>query len=136
MSDTPIANFLSILSSLNLRMVARNQAVGRSYDLTEIDLLLILSPDHDWKRRYAASYMSVCMEFVFSARPPLYEDLIKLDKRLCHTPTPTHLRCPVEASDTTSTWSIDPLTAYKQYAIIGMKEGSKYFPWLETNNIS
>lgn len=128
MSDTLIANFLSILRSLYLRMVVRNQAVGRSYDLPENRLVNNIFPDHDMKRRYAASCISVCMEFVFSARPPPYEDLLKLDKRLRHTATPNHLRCPVEASDITSTWSTDPLAAYKQYALIGMREGSKYFP--------
>ncbi|KZP23738.1 hypothetical protein FIBSPDRAFT_951653 [Athelia psychrophila] len=79
---------------------------------------------HDWKRRFAATCMSVAMQFYYSAKPPPYEHILELDKRLRHVSTPHHLRYPVEPSDTNSSWSLDPTTAYQQYGVIGLRENA------------
>ncbi|KZP23762.1 hypothetical protein FIBSPDRAFT_930268 [Athelia psychrophila] len=79
---------------------------------------------HDWKRRFAADFMSVAMEFFYSARPPPYEDLLNFDKRLRHAPIPHHLQCPVEPSDTNSSWSFDPMTAYQQFLVVTLQKNT------------
>ncbi|KZP26960.1 hypothetical protein FIBSPDRAFT_948931 [Athelia psychrophila] len=77
---------------------------------------------HDWKRRFSADCMSIAMQFCYSAKPPPYEDLLEVDKRLRHAPIPHHLQCPAEPSDTDSSWSLDPTTAYQQYGVLGLRE--------------
>ncbi|KZP23748.1 hypothetical protein FIBSPDRAFT_444886 [Athelia psychrophila] len=79
---------------------------------------------HNWKRRFAADCMSTAMQFVCSARPQPYEDLVQLEKRLRHTPTPHHLQSPAEPSDTNSSWSLDPMTAYQQYLVVAFRENT------------
>ncbi|KZP23763.1 hypothetical protein FIBSPDRAFT_889299 [Athelia psychrophila] len=79
---------------------------------------------HDWKRRFTATYVSIAMEFFYSTKTPPYEDLLKLDKQLRHAPIPHHLQCPVEPSDTGSSWSFDPTTAYRQFFAIGFRDNS------------
>ncbi|KZP31647.1 hypothetical protein FIBSPDRAFT_925510 [Athelia psychrophila] len=81
-----------------------------------------VAPVHDWKRRFSATCISIAVQFYSSPKPPPYEDLLKLDKRLRHSPIPHHLQCPVKQSDTNSSWSLDPTTAYQQYGVIGLRE--------------
>lgn len=88
------------------------------------DFLPRFAPDHDWKRRYAASCMSIAMQFVCSARAQPYEDLVILGERLRHATTPHHLHSPVEPTDTNYSWSLDPMTAYQQYCVIAFRENS------------
>ncbi|KZP23764.1 hypothetical protein FIBSPDRAFT_1042620 [Athelia psychrophila] len=77
---------------------------------------------HDWKRRFSAAYVSIAMECFHSAKPLPYEDLLKIDKRLRHVPIPQHLQCPVGPSDTNSSWSFDPMTAYHQFGAVAFRE--------------
>ncbi|KZP23765.1 hypothetical protein FIBSPDRAFT_736809, partial [Athelia psychrophila] len=79
---------------------------------------------HDWKRRFSAACMSIAMEVIYSAKPPPYEDLLEVDKQLRHIPIPHHLQCPLEPSNTDSSWSFDPTTAYQQFGVITFRENT------------
>ncbi|KAG6332653.1 hypothetical protein ID866_6438 [Astraeus odoratus] len=88
-------------------------------------LKCILLTGHNWKFRFSASCLSISVSHLFNTRPPNYQALLELDRKIRKFVVPSHLQSPTEASEVGRIWSMESSRAMQQYCSLCIQQSSE-----------